>query len=191
MKCVALSICTMMNAFSASLATAEDRPFPELMPVALQPSLIGPLGPTLPVTLELNGRPVESLLEVPELSFEFIPIEYRPGSEAISPPKAVELNKYATITLKRGAFSDGMFSDWADQIVRAVSYERYYGRITYVYLDPQRERTISHKFAKCLMQRYKPYIAYKATGAETALEEVTIRCEDLELELDDFDRRDR
>lgn len=185
-------ISVVMGVSGMVSAAANEGAFPQLIPVAVQPpTALGPLGATLPFTLDIDDQPVRGILEVPELTYEMAPIEYRAGSEPSGAVKQPGLHKYSIVSFKRLAFTDDFFSNWSKAIFQARSYEQHYRSITYNYPTNEREEAESHKLTKCLMQRYKPYIPYKAAGSEVAMEEVTIRCEELGLDLEELDRRER
>lgn len=62
--------------------------------------------------VELDGFPVASFTEVMGLDSETEVIEYREGTEDITPRKIPGLTKYGNITLKRGVSRDLSLWEW-------------------------------------------------------------------------------
>lgn len=125
-----------------------------------------------------DGRAVKgSFSEVSGLGVEIDVIEYRTGSEDITPRKLPGLKKFSNLVLKRGIIGDAAFWNWLatamnGQVVRADG--------TVVLLDEQRQPVVTWKFRRGWPCKWTgPDLV--ANGKAIAIETLEICHEGLEM----------
>ena len=117
--------------------------------------------------------------EVSGLGFETESVEYRNGNEDGRPRKISGYRTVSDITLKRGVVGTTDLFDWVKDISNGAND---YRDVTITLRDA------SHKDrVKWILDECRPLSwtgpTFNAMGGEVAMEEITIACEDIEMEL--------
>ncbi|MGE3107543.1 MAG: phage tail protein [Phycisphaerales bacterium] len=119
-----------------------------------------------------------SFSEVSGLDVEITPIEYRNGSEDITPRKLPGLKKFTNITLKRGITGDLTFWNWIKSALDG-NVQRADGAI--ILLDESRQPVMSWRFRRAWPCRLSGP-GLNAKNNEVAIETLEICHEGLSIE---------
>ncbi len=126
-----------------------------------------------------GGAVKGSFSEVSGLEVEAAVIEYRNGSEPITPRKLPGLIKYTNITLKRGVIGDTALWNWMAAVLKGAVIR---ANGTIVLLNEQRQPVLVWKFRRGWPCKWSgPRLAGKDNAI--ALETLEICHEGLELEV--------
>lgn len=129
--------------------------------------------------VEIDGVTKAGFLECSGLKAEVAVIEYRNGSEDITPRKLPGLKKFGNIVLKRGFTKDDSLWKWVKQVLDGKA-ERHAGSITL--LSEAREPVLRWTFREAWPCKYEgPTL--NAQANEVAIETIEIVIEDLRLEV--------
>ncbi len=119
-----------------------------------------------------------SFSEVSGLEVSIDPIEYRNGSEDITPRKLPGLKKFSNIILKRGITGDIVFWNW---ILEAMNGKVRRASGSIVLLDENRQEVMRWKFTRGWPCKYTGP-GLNAANNEIAMETLEICHEGLEID---------
>ena len=129
--------------------------------------------------VEIDGLTVGSFSECSGLTAEVNVVEYREGTDtSLTTRKLQGLQKYSTITLKRGYTQNTELWNWYRNIVNGVA-DRRNGSI--ILMDEERNDVMRWSITNAWIRKIEGP-AFKADGNEVAVESVELVHEGLMLE---------
>ncbi|MEM9838156.1 MAG: phage tail protein [Pseudomonadota bacterium] len=165
-----------------SSAVGQTGGFPELIPVAAQPSVVGPIGPFVTTRIYLDDVELEGItIEGLELEREYI--DYREGNTELPTRNTHGIPKYTNLTMKRGRpASDDFLRTWTksfhlpdpDQRVSLLSTKEL--QIDLVVGEGRVLERI--KMKNCWPRRYVPFVKLPPEEGQPITESVTLSCEE-------------
>lgn len=126
--------------------------------------------------IELDGIDRGGFRECSGLDASQDPIEYREGTDSLTPRKLPGMNKYSNISLKWGMTDDAQLWDWRKQAIDG-KVERKNGSI--VLLNDAGEEKLRWNFIAGWPTKWTGP-SFNATGTEVAIETLEIAHEGLE-----------
>jgi phage tail-like protein len=125
---------------------------------------------------EVDGIQRAAFREVSGLDSSQDPIEYREGTEGLTPRKLTGLNKYSNVSLKWGVTDDAELWDWRKKCADG-KVERKNGSI--VLCDDTGEEKVRWNFVEGWPTKWTGP-SFNATGNEVAIETLELAHEGLE-----------
>ncbi|MBU1234546.1 MAG: phage tail protein [Proteobacteria bacterium] len=120
--------------------------------------------------IEIDGITRAGFQECSGLDATQDPIEYREGTDALTPRKLPSINKYSNISLKWGITDDSELWDWRKTCMDG-KVERKNGSI--VLLNDAGEEKLRWNFVEAWPTKWTGP-SFNATGAEVAIESLDI-----------------